>query len=181
MSNDITPLQGVEGTEELQKAVILRGRAASLIKSSQRLLDARCPERPRVRRRLQQPFDPNTTLLTKGQPKLDNVLKLNVLYGLSKVATEHVQQRIDEVIGSAAYQDANRKPYRYLLDDFSSGWKRMRWLIVCMHREVPTASSMAISSLMNTKILASALAQPKARVYSLPLKFTSFKSSMVSI
>lgn len=144
MSNDITHLQGEEGMEQLEGALILRGKIATLVENLQHLLDAKRPPPVRVRRLSQQPFHSHSTILTRDQLELYNAAKLDGLYDLSTVARDHVQRRLDDVEAGAddgpdpkTNKKDKRKCHRHLLDDYEkNGWKRMGWVILGIHREV---------------------------------------------
>ncbi|ERF70710.1 hypothetical protein EPUS_09460 [Endocarpon pusillum Z07020] len=145
--SDVNDITGIED-EKLRKALVLQSRVASLIESSQRLLDLRRPERPPPHIPLaQRPFEPDRTLLTKEQVRMYYAWSLDRLHGLSAVVRENVQRRMDNAGDSTADATTKRKPYRHMIDDFENNeWKRMRWPIGSMHRDV-------LDSLMNGNLI----------------------------
>jgi hypothetical protein len=128
-------------SERLEHARSLRGKVAALKKDSQALLDAKRPDKPKPRPKIpvsQQPFDPEATLLTRQQMRLYYSSLLDGVFGICKVVTENVQERLDEVISTVGQNKKGdrRTSYRHLLDDFATGYKRMHWLILCINRDV---------------------------------------------
>jgi hypothetical protein len=128
-------------SERLLAARDLRARVAALKNSSQSVLDAKRPDKPKPCPKTplsQQPFDPEATLLTRQQVKLYYSSVVDGIFGICEVVTDNVQERLIEVTDDVDPQKAadKRNPYRHLLDDFQSGYKRMHWLILCIHRDV---------------------------------------------
>jgi hypothetical protein len=137
MADDTTPQVGAI-SKRLRHARELRARVALLIKDAQAPLDAKRPEKAPDTRLSLQPFDPEATLLTQQQVRQYYSSVLDGIYGMCKVATDSVQKRLDHVIstGGPNKKGDKRTSYRHLLDDFASGYKKMHWLILCMHRDV---------------------------------------------
>lgn len=137
MSNDISHIPDFPGKGEIQKALTLRGKVEALIERSKPLLEARRPEQARPGRRASElAFDPERTLLNKYQGNLYYASIFDGIYGLARIATDHVKKRMAEVSDPNNDPEAARKPFRHLLDDFEDGYKKMCWLIVSMHRDV---------------------------------------------